>query len=293
MLKNGLRVSDNVTVDTYHQIFPRDTHTGGIYIVKGQQDVIRYDNPSLSIASGNAKSTVADYCTAQSLSKLPTEVLSMIGLYLSHHELRVVTLLSKQFRDIFLAQLFTKIQFSGNLVRLGQRLRSFLSGLKTEWTRINSPVALIGKFLKEMSDLEGVIFDIQQENREQINRFNCLLKQTEKWTSPCSAIFESADISNYKAILNHFSSGTLKAVQFPTRSRKSYYDELKRSCSSLKALHVYTLKTSQVLQLARCMDDPVIRWINADFPYIESLVLDQNIAYRSYRNPNDKRNIDL
>ncbi|KAM0294472.1 hypothetical protein ACHAPM_011211, partial [Fusarium culmorum] len=136
MLKNGLRVNDNVTVDTYHQIFSRDTHTGGIYIVKGQQDVTPYAKPSLSIASGNAKSTMADYCTAQSLSKLPTEVLSMIGSYLSHHELRVVTLLSKQFRGIFFEQLFTKIQFSGDLVRLGQCLRSFLDGLETEWTRI-------------------------------------------------------------------------------------------------------------------------------------------------------------
>uniref|UniRef100_A0A4E9EH82 F-box domain-containing protein n=1 Tax=Gibberella zeae TaxID=5518 RepID=A0A4E9EH82_GIBZA len=318
ILKNGLRVSDNVTVDTYHQIFSRDTHSGGIYIVKGQQDVIRYDNPSLSIASGNAKSTVADCFTAQSLSTLPTEVLFMIGSYLSHHELRVVTLLSKQFRDIFFAQLFTKIQISGDLLRLSQRLRSFIDGLEKEWTRIvncspkyvtfvileteleryptaskNSLVALIGEFLRKMSELEGVIFDVQLQNQEQIQMFNNLFKETEKWTHPCSAIFESIDISNYKTILHQFSPGTLKAVQLPTRSWKIYYNELKRSCSSLKALHVYTIKRSSLLQLSRCMDDPMITWIIVDFPYIESLVLDQNIAYRSYRNRNDKWNINL
>jgi hypothetical protein len=134
-----------------------------------------------------------------------------------------------------------------------------------------------------MPCLEGVVFDVRLSNREQVASFNGLLKKTTKWTSPCSAIFEHANISNFTAIVNHFSPGTLKAVQLPIGSRRSCYKVLKRSCRSLEALHVYTPNFSPVLQLSRCMDDPVIQWICDDFPCIDSLVLDQSILYSSYR----------
>jgi hypothetical protein len=136
MLRNGLGVGGGVTVDTYHQIFSSNTHTGGIYTLTGQQDVAPYDKPSLNIASRNVKSIMANCCTTRSLSTLPTEVLSMIGSYFSHQDFRVVTLLSKQFRDFFFTQLFTRLRFSGDLERLGQRLKSFLNGLSTHWSRI-------------------------------------------------------------------------------------------------------------------------------------------------------------
>jgi hypothetical protein len=135
-----------------------------------------------------------------------------------------------------------------------------------------------------MPNLEGVIFDLQFSNREQVAGFNRLLKKTEKWTSPGSAIFEQANISNFTAIIHHFSPKTLKAVQLPIRSRGSCYKVLKKDYKSLEALHVYAPNISPVLESCRCIEDPVIEWICADFPYIDSLVLDQSTSYSAYRN---------
>jgi hypothetical protein len=135
MLRNGLMVGGCVTVDTYHQIFASNIHTDGSDTLTGQQEVAPYDKPSLNIAPGNAESIMVNCCTTQSLSRLPIEVLSMIGSYFSHQELRVVTLLSKLFRDIFFTQLFTRLRFSGDLERLGQQIKSFLNGLLTHPSR--------------------------------------------------------------------------------------------------------------------------------------------------------------
>lgn len=134
-----------------------------------------------------------------------------------------------------------------------------------------------------MPGLEGVVFDLRFSDRKQVANFNRLLKETTKWTSPCSAIFEHAEISNFTAIVGHFSPGTLKAVQLPIHSLGKCYEVLKRSYSSLEALHVYSPNLSSVLPLSRCMDDPITKWICVDFPDIDSLVLDQNILNSSYR----------
>ena len=129
MLRNGLRVSDGVAVDTYNQIFSSNTHTEDIHTLAGQQDVAPYDKPLLNNESRHVKSINADCCTIKLLFTLPPEVLSIIGSYFGHQDLRLVTLLPKQFRDFFLAQLFTRLRFSGDLQWLEQRLEKFLSGL--------------------------------------------------------------------------------------------------------------------------------------------------------------------
>jgi hypothetical protein len=128
-----------------------------------------------------------------------------------------------------------------------------------------------------MPDLEGVVFDLRFSDRKQVANFNDLLKKTKKWTSPCSVIFEHAKASNFAAIVKHFRPRTLQAVQLPIGSCVSCYKVLKRSHSSLEALHMYIPDFSPFLQLSRCMDNPMIEWICVDFPHIDSLVLDQSL----------------
>jgi hypothetical protein len=137
------------------------------------------------------------------------------------------------------------------------------------------PVALIGDFLRIMSDLDGVVFDLRFSGA-QVTNFNKLLRKIDKWTGPRSVIFQHADFLNFNAIIRHFSPKTLEAVQLPIKSRERYYEVLKSECLSLKALHIDTTFSHAFRQSLRCMDHRVLKSVNCDFPQIESLVLDED-----------------
>jgi hypothetical protein len=129
VLKDGLGVGGHITVEIYNQIFSNDLHASDDDTFAGQERIPSSNESLPNRPQKDNNSIMVDFHTTLTLVAMPTEVLCMIGSNLGHQELRVVTLVSKRLRELFLPRLFTRVKFSGNLEELGKKLTSFIDGI--------------------------------------------------------------------------------------------------------------------------------------------------------------------
>jgi len=81
--------------------------------------------PALPSGALQSIATMAGTPTTPELATMPTEILCMIGDNLSVHEIKELTLTSKQFREIFLPKLCKHLKFSGNMKELTDSLHAY------------------------------------------------------------------------------------------------------------------------------------------------------------------------
>ncbi|KAF5716586.1 hypothetical protein FGLOB1_2508 [Fusarium globosum] len=235
------------------------------------------------------------------LDKMPSEILFMIGSYLTHRQSGVYSAVSKRFRSLLGTQHLTAIRLVGTLEGLAKELRFFQELLELEGnvftqtrhatfkiTDIYEPKDhggsynasltsdLIGSCIERLTGLRDVTFDLDLKGKS--STFKKHFRSEHKWKKPCNLIFHRANRLTFETIIRKFEPGTLETVQLPMKISRTYYDPLKTCHHPLKALHIFIpLQRSRYLQSPlRCMDPEHWNPIWKAFPQLESLVLAEN-----------------
>ncbi|RKK98992.1 hypothetical protein BFJ71_g6364 [Fusarium oxysporum] len=156
--------------------------------------------------------------TTPELATMPTEILCMIGDNLSVHEIKELTLTSKQFREIFLPKLCKHLKFSVNMKELTDSLHAYYTRktasfrplvhhhtrfVTFEVTNFDDIFKMnawllgygvktipIGRFLADTPSLHGVVFDIWLQNRKEAHKFLNFIRKGPDWAGPKHLYFK-------------------------------------------------------------------------------------------------------
>ncbi|KAK2125658.1 hypothetical protein NOF04DRAFT_1371675 [Fusarium oxysporum II5] len=258
--------------------------------------------------------------TTPELATMPTEILCMIGDNLSVHEIKELTLTSKQFREIFLPKLCKHLKFSGNMKELTDSLHAYYtrktasfrhlvhhhtSFVTFEVTNFDDIFKMnawllgygvktipIGRFLADTPSLHGVVFDIWLQNRKEAHKFLSLIRKGPDWAGPKHLYFTKyVEKSTMGKIVGKFKAGALKGIAAPHASLTGcHYDELARSGAHLTSLRLnkYSFLRQDSSALTS-LSDVLINRISKDFPQLESLnIYDKTRSGRYMHHMNDR-----
>ncbi|EXL54615.1 hypothetical protein FOCG_05466 [Fusarium oxysporum f. sp. radicis-lycopersici 26381] len=239
--------------------------------------------------------------TTPELATMPTEILCMIGDNLSVHEIKELTLTSKQFREIFLPKLCKHLKFSVNMKELTDSLHAYYTRktasfrhlvhhhtrfVAFEVTNFDDIFKMnawllgygvktipIGRFLADTPSLHGVVFDIWLQNRKEAHKFLSFIRKGPDWA------------------VEKFKAGALKGIAAPHASLAGrHYDELARSGTHLTSLRLnkYSFLGPDSSALTS-LSDVLIHRISKDFPQLESLnIYDKTRSGRYMHHMNDR-----
>ncbi|KAF5988549.1 hypothetical protein FBULB1_1425 [Fusarium bulbicola] len=193
---------------------------------------------------------------------MPSEVLLMIGSYLTYREFSAYSAVSKLFRTLLDAKHFTAVRLSGTLEGLAKKLRLFQEFLERkenvfkqtrhatfQITDINESENpghfcdasltsdLIGSCIERMTGLHDVTFDLDLKGKS--SSFKEHFRSKHKWSKPCNLILHGANGTASETIIRNFKPGILETVQLPMEISTTYYKPLKTCRQSLKALHTF------------------------------------------------------
>ncbi|EXL81375.1 hypothetical protein FOPG_05396 [Fusarium oxysporum f. sp. conglutinans race 2 54008] len=258
--------------------------------------------------------------TTPELATMPTEILCMIGGNLSVHEIKELTLTSKQFREIFLPKLCKHLKFSGNMKELTDSLHAYYTRktasfrhlvhyhtrfVTFEVTNFDDIFKMnawllgygvktipIGRFLADTPSLHGVVFDVWLQNRKEAHKFLSFIRKGPDWAGPQHLYFKKyVEESTMGKIVGKFKAGALKGIAAPHASLTGcHYDELARSGADLTSLRLnkYSFLRQDSSALTS-LNDVLINRISKDFPQLESLnIYDKTRSGRYTHHMNDR-----
>ncbi|KAF5647933.1 hypothetical protein F52700_1145 [Fusarium sp. NRRL 52700] len=235
------------------------------------------------------------------LATMPTEIICMIGDNLSVHEIKDWTLVSKQFREIFLPKLCKNLKFSGNMKQLTNSLNAYHTRKTASFRHVvrhqarlvtfevtsfrnlrkmnawligygveNIP---IGRFLVNTPSLQIVIFDLYLPYRKEAQKFTSLIRKGPDWHGPKYLEFKNfPEYYEVGKIVGKFKAGSLEGISGPPGMSRIAYDEVARNGANVTTLrldkHFCIYDHDSLLP---GLNGGISSRINQNFPHLQSL----------------------